>query len=91
MIRILKIGYLGKNLIKYLTNQRNLTRLTLVILNLLIFEQFLLMESLFRKEFNFEEVNCDFSEREGTLILKPKRIYTTTQTYVAGVKENNNV
>ena len=54
MIRILKIGYLGKNLIKYLTNQRNLTRLTLVILNLLIFEQFLLMESLFRKEFNFE-------------------------------------
>ena len=40
---------------------------------------------------DFEEVNCDFSEREGTLILKPKRIYTTTQTYVAGVKENNNV
>ncbi len=37
---------------------------------------------------DFEEVNCDFSEREGTLILKPNRIFTTTHELIAGVREN---
>ncbi len=36
---------------------------------------------------DFSEVDCDFKDREGTLILKPNRIYTTTHNLVAGVKE----
>ena len=37
---------------------------------------------------DFEEFKGDFFEREGTIILKPKRIYTTTHSLIAGVKEN---
>mgnify|MGYP001370628931 CR=1 FL=1 len=40
---------------------------------------------------DFNEVTGDFSQREGTLILKPNRIFTTSQCYEAGVKENRNV
>ena len=37
---------------------------------------------------DFAEVHCDFKDREGTIILKPNRIYTTTHSLEAGVKEN---